>query len=467
MTSPTPAPHRRADVVVDGAAAPGAVRVPDDLLGLSVEWSMVEHWFGTSRATASPVMTALLSSLQRDRTTAGVLRVGGDSADGYRWVPDGSLQGNSLFRGTVTAGLVDALLAVADASGWKLLLGLDLRADAPEEAAALAAYATSADTGGSLLGVEVGNEPNAYFGADVAGYVERWDRYAAAIAASGGDEALAGPAVSHLADLAYVRALTGPEPRVGLVTWHHYANQPTRGRLLGDGVRTAWQQRIAAVTDAAQGVPHRMAEGNSVGSGGLDGVSNVLASATWVVDSVLSGAAAGLGGTHLHSWDGALYPDEGRTCYYTPFVVRGGAAQPRPPFYGLALLRHAPGRVFRPVTVTPGDDRPLGCYALADERTGRLYVYVLERSGRGGSGVVGVTVPAGLTGTAYLARLGDAGGCGGQTTGINGAALPPDGAYSWPGRTVRPAAGAARYDLVLGACEVLLLSVGPEQVRAG
>jgi hypothetical protein len=464
MTSPPPAP-RRADVVVDGTDAPGAVRVPDDALGLSVEWSMVEHWFGTSRETASPVTSALLQSLQRDRTTAGVLRIGGDSQDGYRWVPDGDLAGNALFRGTVNAGLVDALLEVADRSGWKLLLGLDLRADVPDEAAAMAAYASTADTGGSLLGVEVGNEPNAYFRDDVAGYVERYDRYADALSTHDGDEVLVGPAISHLADLAYVRALTTPDStsdsRVGLVTWHHYANQPTRGGLLGDGVRTAWQQRIAAVTDAAQGVPHRMGEGNSVGSGGLDGVSNVLASATWVVDAFLSGTAAGLAGTHLHSWDGAPYPAEGRTCWYTPFVLRGGAAQPRPPFYGLALLRHAPGRVFRPVTVTPVDDRPVGCYALADERTGRLYVYVLDRSGRGGSGTVGVTVPAGLTGTAYLARLGDAGGCAGKTTGINGAKLPPDGAYTWPGRTVRPAAGTSRYDLALGPCEVLLLSVGP------
>lgn len=462
MTTVAP-PERMADVRVDGREGQGAVRAPADLLGLSVEWSMVEPWFGASAASASPVAASVLQTLQRDRATAGVLRVGGNSQDGYRWDPDGSTAANTLFTGTITPGMVDALLEVARRTGWRLLLGLNLKADDPARAAAMARYVAAADPGGRLLGFEVGNEPNAYLGTDVAGYVARFRTYAEAIAAAVPGAPLAGPAISHAADLGYLQALRdAAPPGLALSTWHHYANRPTRGGLLSTATENEWTQRVRTASAAAGGSA-RMGEGNSVGTGGLDGVSNVLASASWVVVSVLAGAAAGLAGYCLHSWDGRPSPAEGRTCWYTPFVVRQGVASARPPYYGLALLRHVPGRTFRNTwTTVRSAGGAVSSWALADPRSGRLYVYLVERSGTGRRGIVRVTVPAGLTGPAYLSRVSDLGGCGGKTTGVNGTRLAADGTLAWSGRPVRPVPGSStQYDVLLGSCESALLSVGP------
>ena len=58
--------------------------------------------------------------------------------------------------------MIDALLEVARQSGWKVVLGLNLGADQPAEAAALVRYAVDQDSGHNLLAVAPGNEPGTY-----------------------------------------------------------------------------------------------------------------------------------------------------------------------------------------------------------------------------------------------------------------------------------------------------------------
>jgi hypothetical protein len=115
----TPAPPAvpMATVAVTGCPSNG-VQVPADYLGLSIEWSMVPHWFGTSAAGAVQPTVALLNSLETTPGSGGVLRIGGNSQDGYVWRPDAQPTGNELFKGVINRGMIDALLAVADRSGW-------------------------------------------------------------------------------------------------------------------------------------------------------------------------------------------------------------------------------------------------------------------------------------------------------------------------------------------------------------
>ena len=131
-----------------------------------------------------------------------------------------------------------------------------------------------------------------------------------------------------------------------------------------------------------------------------------------------------------------------------------------PPFYGLALCRHVAGRTVRPLAIDADAAELLSSYAFVDEQTRRIYVYILERSGRRGDGTVSVTAPPGYGGAGFLSRLGDTGGCGGKTPGINGFKLPASGAFRWDGHAVGPIPGTSRYDVLLGPCEVLLLSLG-------
>jgi hypothetical protein len=158
---------------------PTGVTVPADYLGLSIEWSMVQPWFGTSRTAINSSLVNLLNSLERSPSTRGVLRIGGNSQDGYQWNQHGSIAGNTLFSGTINAGLVDALFEVARRSGWKVILGLNLRNNNPGMAQQLAEYVVGRDTGGNLVAFEIGNEPNSYLSEQA--YLARYQAYVAEV----------------------------------------------------------------------------------------------------------------------------------------------------------------------------------------------------------------------------------------------------------------------------------------------
>lgn len=506
-----------AAVVVSGCPTTG-LTVPTDYLGLSIEWGMAQSWFGTSgRRTVAP-MIALLRSLQASPGTSGVLRIGGNSEDGYRWDPTGKTTANTPFTGTINAGMVDAVLNVARFSGWKLILGLNLRANQPANAAALARYVTLHDTARSVVAFEIGNEPDAYFGPDTAGYLSRVRTYLAALDASPVTRGvpIAGPALSNQSDARYVTLFTQAfGSRVPFATWHHYANRPTLTSLLDESVSRDWTDRIAQVTLAAGSTPIRMAEGNSVGRGGWDHLSNVMGSSTWLVDALLTGAEAGLAGFNLHSWD-ALTRTTRFQAYYTPFVIRQGLVSSRPSLFGLALLRNLPGSRFCQTattavtpspsltatptatiaTATPTDSptatptgsptptatptpaspspsgspadtappsptaRPAGiikAWALSSPAGTHLYIYVVNKSDLDGS--ASITPSAGYLGGATVSRIADPGGCSGRRPTINGALMPSSGRFTWTPMGIQPQAATDTYRLDLGPCETALLDV--------
>jgi hypothetical protein len=98
-------------------------------------------------------------------------------------------------------------------------------------------------------------------------------------------------------------------------------------------------------------------------------------------------------------------------------------------------------------------------WCLIDPSTNRLYAYAINKGGSGKAGKVSVSAPAGHTGTAFLNVLGDAGGCSGKTTNVQGATLPPSGSYAWTGTPLNPVAGTTRYEFTLGECSTALLSI--------
>jgi hypothetical protein len=439
-----------------------AATVPADYLGLSLEWSMVQFWVGTSRTSVVGPFVNILTSLKLNAATPGVLRFGGNSQDGYAWNPTGSTAANSLFFGTINAGLVDAIFEVARRSGWKVILGLNLRNNDPAMAAALAKYAIGQDTGQNLLAVEFGNEPNGYL--TRADYLVRFQLYVDALNADPATATtpITGPAISENADVTYARdlfaryATTG---RMPFATWHDYANSPNLASLLQTVKITEFNARIAAMDGAVGSGHHRMDEGNDTGNGGLDNVSNVHGKTTWLTDTLLHGAAARMRGYNCHSWDGFHYPGDNRTCWYTPFVIRSGQAAPRPGFYALALFKYALGRRFCAVSTSTASGHLVRTWAVTDPATNRIYAYAINKGGSGKSGTVSVTAPTGHTGTGFLNVMRDTGGCLGKTTAIEGSTLPPNGAFTWTGRALNPVAGTRRYEFALPECSTALLSI--------
>ena len=439
------------------------VRVPSDYLGLSIEWSMVTHWFGTSRAHVVQPTVALLQSLESSPAAAGVLRIGGNSQDGYLWNPSGDIKHNKLFEGTINRGMVDALLEVSRRSGWKIILGLNLRSDRPDLAAALTHYVVTHDPTSQLLAVETGNEPTVYFGDDGNSYIARVDSYVQALQSDPVTRAvrIAGPSLANRADLGFLtRMRQSFGPRLPFVTWHHYANRPTLTGLLSEDVSTEWTDRLDAVRKAAQGTPTRMDEGNSVGTGGLDKVSNVMGSTAWLMDSVLTGAQAGLRGYNVHAWDGYYYPAEKRTAYYTPFVVRGGLTFPRPGFYAMAMLKDAIGKSFCRTQTAAAPLSSVKTWGLIDPATQHVLVYVVNKAPQSGGPVV-VAAPSGYAGGAVVSRLADPDGCAGRQSEVEGSRLPTHGQFSWTPASAAAASGTSSYTVDLAPCQTALLDITP------
>jgi len=454
-------PGHIADSTITGCPSTAAT-VPADYLGLSIEWSMVKVWLGADRASVITPFVNIVNSLKLSSATAGVLRIGGNSQDGHQWNPTGSTAANSLFFGTINAGLVDAIFEVARRTGWKVILGLNLRNDDPAMAAALARYAVGQDTGGNLLCVEIGNEPNGYL--TEADYLARFQRYVDALNADPVTAAVrfTGPAISENADVTWARDLWGryaPTGRMPFATWHDYANSASLGALLQTTKITEFNTRIAAMDGAVGAGNSRMDEGNDTGSGGLDNVSNVHGKTAWLIDTLLHGAAALQRGYNNHSWDGFHYPGDNRTCWYTPFVIRNGQASPRPGFYALALFKHALTRRFCAVSTSTASGQLVRTWALLDPGTNRIYAYMINKGGTGKAGTTSITAPAGHTGVAFLNIMRDAGGCFGKTTAIEGATLPASGLYSWSGRAINPVSGTRRYEFSLPECSTALISI--------
>ena len=441
---------------------PTGVTVPTDYMGLSIEWSMIQHWFGTSRKSIHTSLVNLLNSLERNSTTPGVLRIGGNSQDGYQWNQHGSTAGNTLFSGTINGGLVEAIFEVAGRSGWKVLFGLNLRNNNPGMARDLAKYVVSQDTGGNLLAFEIGNEPNAYLSesanlARYQAYVDQLDRDPATA-----NKPITGPAISENADVVWAHDLWARYQATGrmpFTTWHDYANAPTLASLLQTSKITEFNTRISAMNGAVGQRNHRMDEGNDTGNGGIDNVSDVLGKTAWLIDTLLDGAANALRGYNNHSWDGYYYPGDNRTCWYTPFVIRDGQTSPRPGFYALALFKYALGRRFCGVSTSNASGQLVRTWCLTDPSTNRLYAYAINKGGRGKAGKVSISAPAGHTGTGFLNIMSDAGGCHGETTRIQGSILPASGSYTWTGTPLNPVPGTTRYEFTLGECSTALLSI--------
>jgi hypothetical protein len=454
-------PGHIADSTVVSCPATG-VTVPPDYLGLSIEWSMVQHWFGTSRTSIKSSLVNLLNSLELSPSTPGVLRIGGNSQDGYQWNQQGSTTGNTLFSGTINGGLVEAIFEVARQSGWKVILGLNLKNNDPGMAQSLARYAVGQDTGANLLAFEIGNEANSYL--SLTAYLARYQAYVARLDSDPvtASRPITGPAISENADVTWAHDLWARYQATGrmpFTTWHDYANSPTLASLLQTSKITEFNNRISAMHGAVGSQNHRMDEGNDTGNGGLDNVSNVLGKTAWLIDTLLDGAANGLRGYNNHAWDGHYYPGDNRTCWYTPFVIRNGQTLPRPGFYALALFKYALGRRFCGVSTANASGQLVRTWCLTDPSTNRLYAYAINKGGPGKAGKVGISAPAGHTATGFLNIMSDAGGCAVKTASTQGSTLPANGSYTWTGAPLNPVPGTTRYEFTLPECSTALLSI--------
>ncbi|HVR05199.1 MAG TPA: hypothetical protein VMS02_04100 [Solirubrobacteraceae bacterium] len=369
------APPQGTPVSVTVGARPSGPAGPTDFLGLSFELrslptiaSYGAALSGTQvaapagaggsnsvgAAAASPDapggdLLALLRSLG-----PGVLRFGGVSADEEAaWAPTGKLP--RWARVAITPRELAGLATLARASGWRVLLTVNLGHYDPAAAARESAAAHAA-LGPYLAGIEIGNEPDRYVRKHLRAAGWNFTAYRAQAAAYRAAIEHAAPGVP----------IAGPDPSTGtiglgwldaaartlhpaLLTDHFYplsscGYRPTIGELLSPGTLQHGRQALAQATAIARRArrPLRIDEANSISCEGRPGVSNTFAAALWALEYIARASVAGVAGVNFHdlparadSYSPLFAPD--------PAALAAGDLRAAPEWYALLAARELPG----------------------------------------------------------------------------------------------------------------------------
>jgi hypothetical protein len=244
---------------------------------------------------------------------------------------------------------VDRLAAFVKAVGWQCLYTVNLGGIVTGTttvalAAAEVAYVAKA-MDSSLLGIEIGNEPDLYAedpsyfpgGWSLAQYEALWEQFRAAILAATPSVVLTGPATANAESTWTVPfGEYATSSQVALLTQHYYRGNgalPTStvaALILPDPTLIS---NLAILQAGAQsiGIPFRISECNSYYDGGTPGVSDAYASSLWVIDFLFNCAQGGAIGVNLHG--GGNLPT------YTPIADNAGTEiTARPEYYGAFLF---------------------------------------------------------------------------------------------------------------------------------
>lgn len=356
--APSSPPGRAPRVTVPAGFRPAGREIAHDFLGLSFEAADLPR-LGAYSTRGD--LVRLLRSLG-----PGVLRVGGATVDTQAvWSP-GATALAPWAHTRITAADLSAIGALARATGWRVLLAVNLGHYDPRGAAE-EVQAARAALGHALIAVELGNEPDAFVreslrstGWGFARYAVEVSAYRRAIEALAPGVALAGPdAVNVSSGLSWVKDEAARE-RPALLTGHYYPlgrcqqYVPQTSDLLDPGLRVGESKALALLAGIGRSsaIPLRVDETNNVACGGQPGVSDTFASALWALDYTVRAMDAGVAGINFHG--NPAHPSS-----YAPLAadsaqaLEAGSLTAKPEWYALLVARRLLG------------DRPLRAANLA------------------------------------------------------------------------------------------------------
>lgn len=323
---------------IDPQKALGAI--PPDFTGLGYEISSVAKPHLLTAANSTYVQ------LVRTLGEQGVIRIGGNTSDFASFSAEGKAV--SAPKDTVVneAGLRD-LGTFLDATGWKLIWGLNLGSgseqQAVDEASAVATVAKD-----KLLAFEIGNETNIFHGSghrpasySYADYLAEYHRYKAAIRAKLPDAPFAGPDSAGATE--WVTDFARDEGKdLKLLTDHYYRQgeknpTSTLSKLLVADPGLASMLKKLQAASLSSGVPYRICETNSFFGGGRPGVSDTFGAALWALDYMWVLASASASGLNMETGTNDL----GFVSSYSPIGEESGVYSAKPPYYGMLAFAYA------------------------------------------------------------------------------------------------------------------------------
>lgn len=363
----------------------GAAPLPLTYTGLSYELAQLSEPEFFSAANKGLIAHFKLLSPH------GVLRIGGNSSE-FCWfaadvntpapklhVPPGDINANwmphRLFK--ITPQAVDNLAEFLQATGWRVIYGINYGNNTPERAAVEAAYVYQ-KLGDKLEYFQIGNEPDLYRtptngtrppGWDFDDYVREWVEMAKAVLAKVPQAKFGGPDVAGSSDWVVRFGERVPEllpGKLASLSGHYYAEGPpndpkvTIERLLRPTPKVAADMDKIEAIAKPRGLRYRMTEGNSCYRGGKPGMSDAFASALWAGSYMLELAVHGCSGVNFHGgvasflnaslgdhapgYESAMKPQAKRGGYYTPIDSEPGRpVKAMPIFYGMMMANQLAG----------------------------------------------------------------------------------------------------------------------------
>jgi len=333
--------------------------IPSGFVGFSFEFSAVRDYTGSDPRAINPVLVQLIRDVAPGQ--APVMRIGGNSTDTSWWPLPGVTPSPGITY-TLDTSWLTTTRELAVETGGKLILGVNLKLDSLDEAAAEAREYRTVIGKRYIEALEIGNEPELYkvfpwYETSGVPYYARPTTYdfttymedVAAIARQVRGFTLAGPATGASSWLQHASLLFAVEPRLKIITYHRYPllscfSQPGDARypsitnlLTPDAARDLLQGTDGTIAYAHHhGATVRIDELNSVACGGTPGVSDTFASSLWMLDTLFAMVRAGVDGVNIHTLP---------TAAYRPFVFRRihgrWLATVQPEYYSLLMFSQA------------------------------------------------------------------------------------------------------------------------------
>lgn len=489
-----------ARVSVDPAVT--GLRMPEDFLGLTHDWSQAQLILGDPAVGVNMVYRQLLTNLIDRSGGPLTLRIGGRDTDRDTAAPSARI--------AALARLHEDLILTSP--GVNFILGLNMGSGMPGVAAQQARALQTGLPAGSILAFELGNQPDYFIpnekrnrDYDFDEYLTEYRFYAEHVRqATPGGPPFAGPAMggfildpSRSAPVAGFatpenlgRMLTQEFHNLALVTHH----APTGGTAACAGnARPGYLLRPAAVqegvedslpyleTAQAAAKPYRVVEMNSLLCSGQAGISDTFESALWAADALFEYAYRGVQGVDLYS---GLWNSEHGWDLRSPFLfdvparqyqVSGLAVEPpagtrfpnqyalrqvRPVYYGMLMFAEATRNRAELLPVSLATDANVKAWAARDEEGGRLRIALINKDQQE-SGVVRLSIPGYRSGEvrrllAPSLEAKEGISFGGQT--LDGSS---DGSFLGVNHGERIAPRDGVFEVALSATSALLLTLTP------
>jgi autotransporter-associated beta strand protein len=405
--------------------------------------------------------TSLVSMFKQ--IAPAVLRIGGNSVNTTCW---GGLSNQTPITAAEVAAFAGFVKALP--TNWHVIYGINMAANSLTNCAAEAAYAANA-LGPSLLGFEIGNEPDLYYENGLrsssytfSDFVSEWQTFAAAITNAvpgwaitngGGGWTLTGPASAGNTEGYTVPFATDEAGIISMLTQHYYrANgqspSSTIQYLIGPdpNLPGTVSNCVAAATAAHLPGGFRVAECGSYYNGGAPNVSDAYGAALWALDFMFTCAENGCQGINFHGGGGGTG--------YTPIADNGtSVVQARPEFYGLKMFSLADQGNVIPAIITLASNVNFTAYGMR-RSNGGISALLNNKATN-----VGVQVSINLGSYVSAAQAIYLSGSNLNSTNgytLGGATINPDGSWAGAVQSVTPATNGQLTFIVPPISAVLL-----------